>query len=105
MCHAHALVLRMLHEPVLYGETTHQIVFYSAAADKSPCKVHGLEAVTGSKICVWCACLQDDAAATHAAKLEKADGQLDFREDAVVLHNRVSVCCKRLSSTPSSFAR
>lgn len=32
---------------------------------------------------------QDDAAATHAAKLEKADGQLDFREHAVVLHNKV----------------
>ncbi|EIE21613.1 Methionyl-tRNA formyltransferase [Coccomyxa subellipsoidea C-169] len=32
---------------------------------------------------------QDDAAATHAAKLEKADGQLDFREHAIVLHNKV----------------
>ncbi|KAK9908428.1 hypothetical protein WJX75_007688 [Coccomyxa subellipsoidea] len=32
---------------------------------------------------------QDDAAATHAAKLGKADGQLDFREHARVLHNKV----------------
>lgn len=41
---------------------------------------------------------QDDAAATHAAKLEKADGQLDFRKDARVLHNKVSLLCSHCSS-------
>ena len=36
-----------------------------------------------------CRALQDEAAATHAAKLEKAEGQLDFRQEACVLHNKV----------------
>lgn len=41
-----------------------------------------------SIISVLCVC-QDEAAATHAAKLDKAEGQLDFREPADVLHNKV----------------
>ena len=32
---------------------------------------------------------QDEGAATRAAKLDKAEGQLDFREEATVLHNKV----------------
>ena len=33
--------------------------------------------------------MQDEAAATHAAKLTKEEGVLDFREDAHSLHNKV----------------
>ena len=36
--------------------------------------------------------LQDDAAVSHAAKLDKSEGQLDFTQSARVLHNKVSWC-------------
>jgi methionyl-tRNA formyltransferase len=34
---------------------------------------------------------KDEEKATHAAKLEKAEGLLDFREEAVTLHNKASL--------------
>ena len=34
---------------------------------------------------------QNEGAATRAAKLEKAEGHLDFGEDATVLHNKVGL--------------
>ena len=35
-------------------------------------------------------CLQDEAAVSHASKIEKAEGLLDFREGARTLHNKVT---------------
>lgn len=32
---------------------------------------------------------QDDSAMSHAAKMTKEEGVLDFREDAQTLHNKV----------------
>ena len=43
-----------------------------------------------SDACFLC---QDEGAATHAAKLTKAEGQLDFQEEATVLHNKVGLHC------------
>ena len=34
--------------------------------------------------------MQDDSQMTHAAKLSKEEGVLDFREDALTLHNKVA---------------
>ena len=33
--------------------------------------------------------MQDEAAVSHASKIEKSEGQLDFREGARTLHNKV----------------
>ncbi len=35
--------------------------------------------------------MQDEAAVSNASKIEKAEGQLDFREGARTLHNKVCV--------------
>jgi len=42
-----------------------------------------------SSACESICTLQDEAAVSHAAKIEKSEGQLDFTESARTLHNRV----------------
>ena len=37
---------------------------------------------------------QDDAAVSHAAKIEKSEGQLDFTQSAQMLHNKVGWCSR-----------
>jgi len=45
----------------------------------------------GSDLLLWCK--QDESEATHAPKLSKEEGVLDFRQPALQLHNKVNFHC------------
>lgn len=60
-----------------------------------------LETLARLRAGTLCATVQDEALATYAAKIEKADCLLDFNVDAPTLHNRV----RGLSPIPLAFTR